>query len=137
MTKTFTPPLRATHHCRHYSYLLNSDDHGPRCARGLDVSGPGASRPCWPSAAADGYACDLREEYTEAEREAWHVYTKERTDRMRLIWPLIPDKAEGRGKSGTFECPACDGGVVRWSRTSVNGHVWAACSTPNCFSIIE
>ena len=135
----FNPPLRATGHCRHYSYMRDRLDRGPTCALGLDLTGPGASRKCWPvdTSTGAGCGCDRREEYTEAERAAWGDYVAARTARMVLILPAIPGKDEGRGKAGTIPCPACDGGVVRWSRAASNGHLWAACSTPNCFSIIQ
>lgn len=135
----FDPPLRATSHCRHYSYNRDPGrDPGPTCALGVDLTGPGASRSCWPvdTSTGAGVGCDRREEYTDDERAAWQVYADARVARMRLIVPLIPGKKDGRGKSGSFACPAC-GGTVRWSRAASNGHVWAACSTPNCFSIIE
>ena len=66
---SFTRPVRATHHCRHYSYRHADliSECGPQCARGLDLSMPGASLGCMPDQAR---TCTVREEYTEAERRA-------------------------------------------------------------------
>jgi hypothetical protein len=97
---------------------------------------------CWP---LDGKnpSCDKRQEYTTEEREAWAIYRAESMERMSKIMPMIPGSSRDRkkrdhwGKSGDFECPGCGEGKVRWVRSSYNGHVHAACSTPNCFAVME
>ncbi len=136
---SFARPLPASNHCRHYDYVMGE---GPRCGRGVDLSAPGAARPCMPDSNV-AVACNLREEHTEAERAAWTAWCNERAGRMILILADIPGSSRDEknrpewGKSGEFPCPACEGGKVRWARARSNGHVHAACTTPNCFGIIE
>lgn len=131
-------PLHASQHCRHYSYAHDKLHGGPTCALGIDLSAPGSALRCMP---APKVPCDKREEYTDAERRAWAAWRDERTARMLRILIMIPGSAAKRdetwGKSGNFKCPACDGGTVSWARASNNGHVSAACNTPNCFGIIQ
>lgn len=148
MPKTFDKPLQATQHCRHYDYKFGLDERGPRCAKGFDLSAPGAAKVCMPhSSKGDSVVCLKREEYTEEERRAWTDWSAASIKRMFLIMKDIPGRADWGeagivdktfwGKSGEITCPACDGGTVRWTRASVNGHLWASCSTPNCFSVMQ
>lgn len=39
-----------------------------------------------------------------------------------------------RGKGGQSElaCPVCETGIIKYSVASVNGHMWARCSTKDC-----
>jgi hypothetical protein len=135
-------PPHATHHCRHYSYDRSPDDSGPKCASGVDLSAPGACRVCMPNA-AEAVACDLREEFLPEEREAWERWRNERAGRMIEIIAQIPGSSRDKedrahwGESGAFPCPACEWGVVHWSRARVNGHLRAACTTRDCFGVIE
>jgi hypothetical protein len=138
---TMDRPLHATFHCRHYDYVGGMQG-GPRCAGGVDLSAPLSTKPCMPRPApAD--ACAKREEYTDAEREAWMIWHERRMEAQAKIMVEIPGssrdrkKRDGWGKSGAFGCPACDWGIVRWSRAATNGHLGAACNTPGCFSVIE
>jgi hypothetical protein len=41
-----------------------------------------------------------------------------------------------RGVSGTTACPI-DGGELRYSIAKSNGHIWCACSNPNCVRWME
>lgn len=41
------------------------------------------------------------------------------------------------GHQGTFGCPACKTGTVRWSRAPNNGHVHFRCSTPDCCLLLQ
>lgn len=115
---------------------------GPVCAIGIDLNPPGAARPCMPEP-KEGAACSQREEYTEAEREAWQAYRVQRMEAAAVIMQQIPGssrdrkKRDGWGKTGAFGCPACEWGVVHWGRASYNGHVRAICTTPGCFSVQE
>lgn len=137
-------PLPATRHCRHYSYSggVATDGGGPKCASGVNLSAPGAARVCMPDA-KEAVACDLREEFLPAEREAWENWRNERAGRMVEILALIPGSSRDKknrahwGQTGAFPCPACDWGVIRWSRARVNGHMSAACTTRDCFGVIE
>lgn len=38
---------------------------------------------------------------------------------------------------GSFDCPACGTGKVRFGRARTNGHLHAACSTPQCFAVMQ
>ncbi len=38
---------------------------------------------------------------------------------------------------GEMACPLCKSGKLRYSRNSYNGHVQAACSTPDCVRWVE
>jgi hypothetical protein len=40
------------------------------------------------------------------------------------------------GESGTAECPFCKAEVF-WRLMPSNGHLWARCSTQDCFGIIQ
>jgi hypothetical protein len=126
--------------CRHYDYArptfprntktLQSNE-GAQCALGVDLSGNGATIKagcCNPR----GGACAKREPYTIEEIVAAEAEADEAMSRAMAIIPSIPSK----GDAGDFACPCCDG-TVRWSRARSNGHVWAACSTPNCFSLMQ
>ena len=141
MSELFPKPLHANKHCRHYSYKMGlNDDRGPTCAKGLDLaSKPGAALVCMPDLGAN--LCAQREEFTEIERAAWEEWRNQSMARMILIMPLIPGSGAKRdeywGKTGKFSCPACEVGNVRWTRAPNNGHIWASCSTPNCFSVIQ
>ncbi len=136
----FTRPTPAGQHCRHYDYDVHGI--GPKCARGVDLTAPGASKVCMPDA-KEAVACELREEHTEEERAIWKAWRDERAARTIVILAQIPGSSRDRknrpewGKQGQFDCPCCDGGVVRWARAPTNGHVHAGCSTPGCFGIIE
>lgn len=133
-------PLHANFHCRHYDYVITAPmKGGPVCAIGVDLSAPAATKPCMPG----GTGCAKREEFTDAERAAWDAYRAHRLEAAAKIMVEIPGssrdrkKRDGWGKSGSFGCPACDWGVVKWARASTNGHLMAGCSTPGCFSVIE
>jgi hypothetical protein len=123
-------PLRATHHCRHYSYVRGLSG-GPSCALGVDLSGPGASAKCWPEPKA---SCDKRENFTDAERAAWKAYTVSRLTMLGEAVAAIPAPIPC-GTTGECPCPHCDG-ELRWSRAS-NGHVWLSCTTTDCIGPVH
>lgn len=138
-------PLRASFHCRHYSYVGGMQG-GPRCARGADLNAPGAAQPCMPAANKAGKPfpfCGLREEYTDAERETWMRWYERRMEAQAKIMVAIPGSSRDTkkrahwGETGSLGCPACEWGIVKWSRARNNGHLWAACSTPGCFGVQE
>lgn len=127
-------PLRATKHCRHYSYDRGksfTDGKGPQCALGIDISAPGAGRQCWPDPELD---CHRREDYTEAERAAWRAWTDHRLsmvgDALAVFGGPVACGAETRKP-----CPHCDGEVVL-QRMS-NGHAWLACTTEGCIDPVH
>ena len=125
-------PPKASKHCRHYSYSLRDigTGRGPRCAAGIDVSAPGATCACMPDPTAK---CPSRAEHTDEVRAAWKARTDHSLERMRVVMPAIPKT----GGVGSFPCPACGTGNVHWSRAARNGHVHAACSTPDCFAVMQ
>jgi hypothetical protein len=148
MTEAAEKPRHATFHCRHYSYRntglsgFQCGDHGgPTCAAGVDMAEPGSALKCMPE--YSGERCGWREEYTDEERATWRALRDESMARMIIIMAEIPGSSRDKknkpewGRSGSLPCPACKAGTVRWSRARVNGHVHAACSTPNCFEVIE
>ena len=118
-------PLRATHHCRHYSYSPGLSG-GPCCAAGVDMSAPGSPAPCMPEPKV---SCDKRENFTDAERATWKEYTDSRLKMLGEAVAAIPAPIPC-GTTGECPCPHCDG-ELRWSRAS-NGHVWLSCTTPDC-----
>lgn len=38
----------------------------------------------------------------------------------------------GHGGNSNCACPVCADGTIRYSVASVNGHIWASCSTDGC-----
>ncbi len=138
----FSPPLRAAHHCRHYSYEWSETRNGPVCAVGK-LGADEAVTKCMPNPNSLYPPCGGREEYTAEERAAYDEWRGESIGRFLQILPLIPGDSSDRknkpewGKGGEFECPACKVGKVRWARARINGHVHAACSTPFCFQVIQ
>lgn len=76
-----------------------------------------------------GKGCDVREEWTDAERLAW---TDEHLARTLYILSKIP-----KDSGGIIKCPGCGVGTLRFSRARSNGHLHAHCSTPYCFSIMQ
>lgn len=45
--------------------------------------------------------------------------------------------AKGSGGIGEIACPCCDGGKLRYSVASYNGHMHGRCSTQGCVSWME
>jgi hypothetical protein len=124
-------PPTARQHCRHYSYVLGVGlDNGPKCAVACDNDRPGGTAACMPN--PNSY-CGKREEWTEAERDATRAWTAEHMERLALIMERIPRTGDG----GTLPCPACGVGTVGWSRARRNGHLHAACTTPQCFAVMS
>lgn len=62
---------------------------------------------------------------------------------INIVRPLIvaqvkERKAQRKTIHGTIPCPICGAGTVNWSYAgSVNGHIHAQCSTPDCVQWIE
>lgn len=66
------------------------------------------------------------------ERAAWDAWMEEHTTRMVVIMTALPPG----GDHGRLDCPGCGVGQIRWSRAR-NKHLHAACSTPNCFQVMQ
>ena len=123
MTMKFTRPLRATHHCRHYSYKLRE---GPNCAEGVDLKSPESINPCMPNAIGD--SCALRANYTPTERSAWERAMVERQARLAAAIGAVPHPIPLR-TSGKVPCPNC-GGVLHYSRWERGAEIH--CETDYC-----
>lgn len=123
-------PIHASKHCRHYSYergnIYAGDFGGPACAVGVDMSQPGSFGRCMPNPSSP---CAKREEYTDAEREAWKAYRDEGLAKLAVAVAAIPAPIPC-GTTGNCKCPNCPGDL-HWSRAS-NGHVWLECTTEDC-----
>ena len=126
--KTFERPLRATHHCRHYSYETSLQGRGPLCALGIDLSGAGSAGPCMPSATARTSLCDKRADYTDDERATWKTFLDADIERLGRAVQALPKPIPLR-TSGKVACPNCDGEIhySRWHRGAE-----LKCSTENC-----
>lgn len=128
-------PLRATHHCRHYSYARGKDwvlgeGSGPRCAVGCDLSDPMASNACMPDATMRDRVppCPRRADYTDDERAAWKAWCRAGMDRLAQVIAALPHPIPVRA-SGSITCPCC-GGTVSYARWV--GGAMVQCSTPDC-----
>jgi len=44
---------------------------------------------------------------------------------------------KGHGGSGVVKCPVCPDGQIKYSIASVNGHMWARCTTEGCARWVE
>ena len=126
----FPMPLKATRHCRHYSYehgdLLTGT--GPHCAREVALDKPGAAWACIPAPAAHAY-CPLREEYTAAERAAWNEAGAARLDRILNAIAALPAPIPLK-TSGHLPCPNCEGGELYFARWNCGAAI--ECNTENC-----
>jgi len=125
---TFERPLRATHHCRHYSYETGLQGRGPLCALGIDLSGSGASRRCWSEPAEADAVCPQRSEYTDEERAAWRTWLDASQVRLGTAVQALPAPIP-LNTQGKVKCPNCSGDLhyARWHRGAS-----MQCSTPNC-----
>lgn len=123
--KTFERPLRATQHCRHYSY---EPGRGPLCAQGVDLSGFGASGACMPPDFSRTSLCDKRQDYTDDERATWKAWRDASMERLGRAVQALPAPIPLR-TSGKVKCPNCDGQILyaRWHRGAE-----LRCSTANC-----
>lgn len=123
---SFEIPAHASDACRHYGYLPGLEG-GPRCALGIDLSAPGASRPCWSSSKGQS-TCGQREEHTDAEKQAWEDASKASIMRLANAVSALPAPIPV-GETVSIECPNCVG-RVHAVRTTKGAFV--ECSTPNC-----
>lgn len=139
LEKRFPRPVRATKHCRHYSYDLgaNVKEQGPRCARGVDLSyrlyndglkhSPSVEM-CMPDGGQPRGLCAQREEYTDEERATWAAFQAECMKRVSAAVDALPAPIP-LNTQGKIICPNCGGELrfARWNRGSA-----IACETENC-----
>lgn len=127
---SFPRPPRATGHCRHYSYSRAAliADTGPRCVLGVDLSHPGSSAMCMPDGGLPRGLCSQREEYTEAEHQAWDAFYRGCIVRLSCAVRALP-AAIPLDTKGTITCPNCGGHLHygRWHRGAA-----IQCETENC-----
>lgn len=128
--------------CRHFNGVQNK-----ACEAGVTYEREGSERamPCIPRF-INGRAtwpCDRFEimSQAEAEQEAdGKIISMERGLKARCA---AKDHAKslglGKGKGGhsAIPCPGCDGGTLRYSVASYNGHMHARCTTAGCVSWME
>lgn len=128
MTEGFQPPLRATGHCRHYSY--DPKGFGEACALGVDVADAGAWRRCMPYdfTYISLEPCALRADYTADERAAWEGWEQARLKRMEDAIAALPAPLP-IACVGHVDCPSC-GGLLRWGRWYLGASI--RCETPYC-----
>lgn len=117
-------PIRATEHCRHYSYERGV---GPKCAAGALEQHPNV-QPCMPNPAA---SCDAREDFSDGERATWKAFIAERFERLAAAIGAVPHPIPVN-TSGKAACPSCDGGSIIYSRWHRGASI--SCTTPNCCS---
>lgn len=119
-------PLRAGHHCRHYSYeMAGLRNSGPRCAIGKLGAEPGAAFCCMP---VPRFCCDFREEYTDQERAAWRAWFEASAQRLSTAVEALP-KAIPLRSGGTITCPNCSK-EMRFHRWE--GGASVVCETAHC-----
>ena len=44
---------------------------------------------------------------------------------------------KGNGGQSECKCPVCEGGTIKYSVASINGHMWAKCTTDKCCAWME
>lgn len=121
-------PLRATNHCRHYSY-----ERGPKCARGLDFAPGDAVKKCMPLGDGEKSICPKRQEYTEQERQDWDRWQTLSLRRLSAVLKALPAPIPER-TSGSMTCPNC-GGVTNYSRWV--GGAALSCAKADCVSPVR
>ncbi|AGH58064.1 hypothetical protein RHWG_00043 [Rhodobacter phage RC1] len=128
--KHFPRPVRATKHCRHYSYDLGAkvEKQGPRCALEVDLSFPGSSQMSMPQGGLPRGLCSQREEYTDEERAAWAAFQTECSERVSAAADALPAPIP-LNTQGETSCPNC-GGVLHFARWHRGAAV--SCETENC-----
>lgn len=137
--KRFPSPVRATKHCRHYSWergglmMLGF----PKCARGVDLSyrlyddglkhSPSVEM-CMPDGGLPRGLCAQREEYKDEERAAWAAFQAECMGRVSAAVDALPAPIP-LNTQGKIVCPNC-GGELRFARWHRGAAI--ACETENC-----
>lgn len=120
--------------CIHYNGHF---DHRV-CLKGVDYDTvkDRSQRPFrWPCFSPEAKTeCAKRELTTEADYAAWVQEVEAAIERTTTIRAAII--ATGL-PAGTIACPCCKTGKVNFTVASSNGHVWAACTTPDCAAWVE
>ena len=82
--------------------------------------------------------CPKRQLQTREDFERGEEESRQSLDRCKQVREVISmaTAAETGNCSGSFRCPSCGHGRVRF-RVSSNGHAQASCSTSGCVDFIE
>ena len=124
-------------HCKHFSYHEKT-----KCKLGIvarEVTGGPTFG--WlkrsPCVGFDIGLCPKYEALTDKEIEESKAALEAMVERMQVILPVLtPLKTEENlGRAGSIECPICDG-TIEWQLHN-NNHMWAKCSTDECFNMME
>jgi hypothetical protein len=135
--------------CRHFNGVQNKT-----CNAGVQYEHPiaavlekavGTTMPCIPRFVngRKTWPCELFEimSQADAEKEADEriVAMNACTTARHAAKDDAKEKGFGKGRGGasSIPCPSCDGGVLRYSVASYNGHMHGKCSTPGCVSWME
>ena len=134
--------------CRHFTGLMNK-----KCNAGIlyeDVSrvategrmGCALRLPCW-HACENEYPCEslsrlTTDEVRHRDKELNKAVSKV-VKRMSIVRPAIINSMAADNWNqfvqGSIKCPICKKGVVKFTYSGhVNGHIHAACNTPDCIS---
>lgn len=125
--------------CKHFTGVQNDT-----CSAGVaydSVRRPAPGRlglPCFRDEAGGAAPCDRRAFPTPEEAEAAEQESERAIRRMAVARAAIVKETKGRrGVSGAIACPCCEGGTLSYSVASINGHIWAVCTTNGCASWME
>ena len=125
--------------CKHFTGIMEKmcdakvlyDD-----VRQLQPDGKGPEMwPCTNPALAN---CSKRELPTPEEVAAEEAEIENYIRRIIGTRMAIVAHAQGkRGVQGSFACPECKDGVLRYSIAECNEHIHARCSTKDCVAVME
>jgi len=130
--------------CRHFNGIQHKV-----CKKGVAYEGHsadvGVMMPCIPKHVngRPTWSCEFFEimSLADAEKEAdERIVIMERGIKARhAAKDDVKTKGYGKGHGGvgSIPCPSCDGGTLRYSVASYNGHMHGKCTTPHCVSWIE
>lgn len=123
--------------CRHFNGIQNKV-----CKAGIEYrhDGKDTASPCIPKfiKGRPAWPCDLFEimSQQDAEREAdERILSMERGTKAYCAAKADADSKgykKGHGGAGSLPCPCCDGGTLRYTVASYNGHMHGRCSTEGC-----
>ena len=98
---------------------------------------------CCLSEPVGSVACDKSVYPTRAQAEAEQGKREKRFKQVMQCVVVAKEHAEkeglreGHGGVSQLDCPTGCGGILRYSVASVNGHMYARCSTEDCVSWME
>ena len=135
--------IRKMASCRHFTGVGNETcDAGVRYE---EAHPTGTLLPCIPfdSAVTPQAICALKSCWSREEAEDNHRKMEERSAQsmIAMVAAHADAKEKGFGKKNggvsSLKCPVCEGGTLRYSVASYNGHMHAGCTTEGCVSWME